>query len=118
MAWIDTRIPPEHAAALAPLFAAHVDPESGQVDNILAVHALHPAGLEAHRKGRRPQPKGLMSSLARRPDRAAGDGIVWGFQGRSGLAVEEPTARELRGESCAPRELSRPLQPISRSTPR
>jgi alkylhydroperoxidase family enzyme len=48
VAWIDTSIHPEHAAALTPLFVAHRDPDTGQVDNILTVHALHPAGLSAH----------------------------------------------------------------------
>lgn len=48
MAWIDTSIHPEHRDALTPLFAEHEDPTTGEVDNILAVHALHPAGLNAH----------------------------------------------------------------------
>lgn len=48
VAWIDTSILPEHAAALTPLFEAQRDPDTGQVDNILTIHALHPAGLRAH----------------------------------------------------------------------
>ena len=30
------------------LYAASVDPTTGQLDNILAVHSLHTAGMEAH----------------------------------------------------------------------
>ena len=48
MAWIDTSILPEHADALTSLGAEHQDQDTGQVDNILSVHALHPAGLRAH----------------------------------------------------------------------
>ncbi len=47
------------------------------------------------------------------PERAAGDGVVQGFQGRSDLAVEETTTRELRYESRVPHEHSRPLQPMT-----
>ncbi len=33
---------------LAPLLAPSKDPDTGDVDNILGVHSLHPAGLAAH----------------------------------------------------------------------
>ncbi|MBC8329485.1 MAG: carboxymuconolactone decarboxylase family protein [Planctomycetes bacterium] len=45
MAWIrDHSDDPE----CAELLRAHADPATGAVDNILRVHALHPAGLRAH----------------------------------------------------------------------
>ena len=48
MSWI--RIPPESEAddELRPLLEASRDPASGEVDEILAVHSLHPAGFAAH----------------------------------------------------------------------
>jgi alkylhydroperoxidase family enzyme len=33
---------------LEELYAAARDPTTGELDNILAVHGLHPAGLKAH----------------------------------------------------------------------
>ncbi len=51
MSWIET-IDPEGAAdvddGLAALYAQMVDPQTGELDNILRVHSLHPAGLAAH----------------------------------------------------------------------
>ncbi len=49
MAWIselpdDASLPREIAA----LFDSNRDPETGVVDNIMAVHSLHTAGLAAH----------------------------------------------------------------------
>jgi alkylhydroperoxidase family enzyme len=48
MAWIQTT--PKHKAqgALAELYGAVCDPNTGALDNIMAIHSLHPAGLEAH----------------------------------------------------------------------
>ena len=34
--------------ALTESYAKMLDPASGRVDNVLKVHSLHPAGLEAH----------------------------------------------------------------------
>lgn len=48
MAWIDTTVIPEHAASLASLYAGARDSDTGEVDNILTIHALHPRGLRAH----------------------------------------------------------------------
>ncbi len=48
MAWIETKGLAEAEGELAELFAQAVDPESGELDHILAIHALHPAGLRAH----------------------------------------------------------------------
>ena len=38
----------EATGKLAELYGAMVDPEHGRVDEILRIHSLHPAGLEAH----------------------------------------------------------------------
>jgi alkylhydroperoxidase family enzyme len=48
MAWIE--MVPEDAAEgdLAELYEATRDPQFGRVDNIMAIHSLHPAGLRAH----------------------------------------------------------------------
>lgn len=51
MAWIDTPSDaedPAESGRLAELRALAADPRTGRVDHILAVHGLHPAGLEAH----------------------------------------------------------------------
>lgn len=48
MAWIETVDEKDASGELRDLYAAMVDPEFGRVDNILKVHALHPAGLRAH----------------------------------------------------------------------
>ena len=48
MAWIRT-IPEERATdRLSELYADHVDPQTGVVDNILKIHSISPACLEAH----------------------------------------------------------------------
>jgi alkylhydroperoxidase family enzyme len=47
-AWIETVDPREAEGRLAELYAKVVDPSLNQVDHIMQVHALHPAGLEAH----------------------------------------------------------------------
>ena len=48
MSWIKILQQHELGNELCELYAAAADPESGEVDNILAVHSLHPAGLRAH----------------------------------------------------------------------
>lgn len=48
MSWIDTIAPGDAEGPLAELYARCVDPASGEVDHILRIHSLHPAGLEAH----------------------------------------------------------------------
>lgn len=48
MSFIDT-IPPERAdERLRSIYAAVADPQTGALDNIMRIHSLHPAGLEAH----------------------------------------------------------------------
>ena len=48
MSWIQT-VPFDAAEGeLRELYAAAVDPRSGELDHILQIHALHPAGLRAH----------------------------------------------------------------------
>ncbi len=42
MAWIDDRITDKQP------FGGMEDPETGEIDNILRIHALHPEGLRAH----------------------------------------------------------------------
>ena len=48
MAWIETIRRESAAGRLAELYDAVADPATGQLDNIMAVHGLHPAGLRAH----------------------------------------------------------------------
>jgi len=48
MAWIRTIKDGDAEGRLAELYARVADPQSGRVDHILAVHSLHPRGLEAH----------------------------------------------------------------------
>ena len=48
MAWIDTIGLDDAEGRLAELYAAAVDPTTGALDHIMAIHSLHPAGLEAH----------------------------------------------------------------------
>ena len=48
MAWIHTVPEREASPELAALYEAVVDPTTGQLDNIMQVHSLHPAGLAAH----------------------------------------------------------------------
>ena len=48
VAWIET-IPPRAAdEELASLYERVVDPASGELDHIMQVHSLHPAGLRTH----------------------------------------------------------------------
>lgn len=48
MAWIDT-IPTEDAPEeLRELYRRVTDPGTGQLDHIMQIHSLHPAGLRAH----------------------------------------------------------------------
>ena len=48
MAWIATVEEDLARDELAELYAAARDPEFGRVDNVLAIHSLHPAGLRGH----------------------------------------------------------------------
>ncbi len=48
MTWIRSVPDDEAQGRLAELYAAASDPSSGKLDEILRVHSLHPAGLEAH----------------------------------------------------------------------
>ena len=48
MAWIDTVDPDDADSRLRALYDAVVDPATGRLDNIMRIHSLHPAGLEAH----------------------------------------------------------------------
>ncbi len=48
MAWIETPREDTWEGPLGELFASVVDSDHGRVDNIMQVHALHPAGLAAH----------------------------------------------------------------------
>jgi len=48
VAWIDTIGPGEAEGELAALYRRCADPETGAVDNVMTVHALHPQGLAAH----------------------------------------------------------------------
>ena len=48
MSWIETVDTPEPGSELEALYARVVDPVTGQLDNIMTVHSLHPAGLKAH----------------------------------------------------------------------
>jgi alkylhydroperoxidase family enzyme len=47
VAWIETDAAGE-SDELVPLYRRARDPRSGQVDHILSIHSLHPAGLRAH----------------------------------------------------------------------
>ena len=47
MAWIRTIDPADADGELAAIYARVAEPD-GSVDNILRIHALHPAGLAAH----------------------------------------------------------------------
>ncbi len=46
--WIDSVDPADADGELARLYAEVVDPVSGEVDNVLRVHSLHPEGMAAH----------------------------------------------------------------------
>ena len=48
MSWIATPTDAPPGSPLAALLDRARDPRSGALDHIMAVHALHPAGLEAH----------------------------------------------------------------------
>ena len=48
MSWIKTIDPGDAEEPLSELYSASADPRTGAVDNIMRIHALHPAGLEAH----------------------------------------------------------------------
>lgn len=48
MAWIETVSDDQADDELRALFGEATDPKSGEVDNILRIHSLHPAGLRAH----------------------------------------------------------------------
>ncbi len=48
MSWIQTDTDPEPGSELAALFDRARDPRSGELDHIMAIHSLHPAGLAAH----------------------------------------------------------------------
>lgn len=48
MAWIPAPTPDECGPPAADRLQAHADPETGEVDEILRVHALDPSGLDAH----------------------------------------------------------------------
>ena len=48
MAWIHTVPLGKAEGKLAELYRAACDPQNGALDNIMSIHSLHPAGLEAH----------------------------------------------------------------------
>ena len=48
MAWIETVSLDDAEGELAELYGQALDPKTGQLDNIMSIHALHPAGLRAH----------------------------------------------------------------------
>ncbi len=50
MSWIDTVAPDDAEAELAELYRQVLDPTSGQLDNIMRIHSLHPRGLAAHQE--------------------------------------------------------------------
>jgi len=47
-AWIETKALEEAEGELAELYRRAVDPRTGELDHIMAVHSAHPAGLAAH----------------------------------------------------------------------
>ncbi len=48
MAWIRTIPAAEARGKLAQLYERYRDRSSGRLDHVLAIHSLHPRGLEAH----------------------------------------------------------------------
>ena len=48
VAWIDAVDPGDAEPELQELYSRVCDPVSGDLDHILQVHSLHPAGLRAH----------------------------------------------------------------------
>jgi alkylhydroperoxidase family enzyme len=48
MAWIEIIDEDEAGPDLRDLYESIVDAQTGRVDEILRIHSLHPAGLDAH----------------------------------------------------------------------
>lgn len=48
MAWIPAPKPPDCPPETSEILRSHEDPSTGEVDEILRVHALDRGGLEAH----------------------------------------------------------------------
>ena len=48
MSWIDTIAPDDADEELAELYRQVLDPSTGELDNIMRIHSLHPRGLAAH----------------------------------------------------------------------
>jgi alkylhydroperoxidase family enzyme len=48
MSWIEIKHAQEATGELAELYARARDPRSGELDHIMSIHSLHPAGLAAH----------------------------------------------------------------------
>jgi alkylhydroperoxidase family enzyme len=48
MAWIEIINEDEAGSDLRALYEPIVDAQTGRVDEILRIHSLHPAGLDAH----------------------------------------------------------------------
>lgn len=48
MSWIETVAAESATGDLAELYAKVSDPQTGELDHIMQIHALHPAGLQAH----------------------------------------------------------------------
>ena len=48
MAWIHTTKLAEATGELRQQFTRALDPQSGELDNIMSIHSAHPAGLGAH----------------------------------------------------------------------
>ncbi len=48
MAWIETIDGEVASRELRDLYSRVTDPRSGQLDHIMQIHSLHPAGLQAH----------------------------------------------------------------------
>jgi len=50
MSWIDTIAPDDADDELAELYRQVLDPRTGELDNIMRIHSLHPKGLAAHQE--------------------------------------------------------------------
>ncbi len=48
MSWIDTIAPADADTELTEIYRQVLDPSTGELDNIMRVHSLHPRGLAAH----------------------------------------------------------------------
>jgi alkylhydroperoxidase family enzyme len=48
MSWIEIIDEDRADEELDHLYKQMIDPQTGRVDNILRIHGLHPAGLDAH----------------------------------------------------------------------